>query len=119
MIVVHVHVAEEGRDRHLYVLGGRAEEDIHGVERYYDLATGRWEALPSMTESMRLAAAAVVRGRTCMVGGEDSDTLQRTCTMWDPTEETWRALPAMNKGRHLRASTHLVAMSYCVLSDRM
>ena len=95
----HVYVAvEEQWDRFLYVIGGSDGNLLDRVERY-DIVSGLWETLPSMSLNRSCAAAAVVRSRVCVVGGLSSAISLSSCTMYDPTASIWCDLPPMNKGR--------------------
>ena len=90
------------------------------MERY-DLVAEEWETLQSIGERRAGAAVAVVRGRICVVGGRGGSTIPNSCTMYDPTGNTWCALPAMNEAWRAHGlvsvdDCHLYAFGGCGLS---
>jgi N-acetylneuraminic acid mutarotase len=86
-----------------YVLAGRqgARGNFRTADSY-NPRTRRWSRLPSLRRARGGIAAAVVRGRIVVFGGEDF-TIGRTIEqveLYDPRRRRWSKLPDMRTPRH-------------------
>ena len=101
----------------LYVLAGRrgARGNFRVVDSY-DPRRRRWARLPDMRRARGGIAAAVVRGRIVVFGGEDfttGRTIERV-EAYDPRRRRWRDLPDMRTPRHGLGAAALGRRVYAV-----
>jgi len=86
-----------------YVLAGRqGARGNFRVAESYDPRRRRWTRLPGLGRARGGIAAAVVRGRIVVFGGEDfttGRTIERV-EVYDPRRRRWRDLPDMRTPRH-------------------
>jgi len=86
-----------------YVLAGRqGAKGNFKVAESYDPRLRRWSRLPDMRRARGGIAAAVVRGRIVVFGGEDfatGRTIERV-ELLDPRRRRWYDLPDMRSPRH-------------------
>jgi len=92
----------------IYVSGGSSGMAMDSAERF-DPRTGLWETLPSMCIPRRAGATASIGGRFYVLGGVDvprfmgmdrapwsyEDKYRPEC--FDPVQNRWELLPAMNR----------------------
>ena len=80
-------------DRHLYTIAP------DGVVKSFSMATGQWQRLPRLLAARRFAAACMVAGRLCVVGGNNpAEGLMRAAGEYVPDEQRRQYLPDMPTG---------------------
>jgi hypothetical protein len=95
------HLAATVAGGRLYVLAGRAagQGNFKLVERY-DPRSNRWRRLPDMVKDRGGIAAATVKGRVVVFGGEEGAGTIREVELYDPERRRWSRLPDMLTPRH-------------------
>ena len=73
---------------HLYIFEGGTRNG-----QSYSVATGEWKALPPLLTARGLAAACVVDGRLCVVGGCDGNQILSSAEEYIAAEQRWQSLP--------------------------
>lgn len=92
---------------HIYVSGGSSGIAMDSAERF-NPRTGQWETLPSMCIPRRAGATASIGGRFYVLGGVDVPRFMGMDLPWsyedkyrpecfDPVQNRWELLPAMNR----------------------
>ena len=107
-----VRCAAVALDGKLYVVGG-CFDDLIGVRtsmERFDPDTQAWEAMPPVPAARQYCSAATVRGKLYVIGGkvglgfrwasDPTNLMDR----FDPTSNTWEAMPPMAAGRYNCAS---------------
>jgi N-acetylneuraminic acid mutarotase len=103
MDVPREHLAAVAGGDGVYAFGGRvASGNLDVVERFDPKSRG-WSRLPRLREARSGIAAALVRGRPVVFGGEEltpGGTTIGSVELFDPEDRRWRPLPAMRTPRH-------------------
>jgi hypothetical protein len=101
MRVAREHLAGTVLGGAFYVLAGRTAQDgnLAVVERYVP-AGRRWERVRSMRKARGGIAAAAVKGRIVVVGGEESAGTIGEVESLDPRTRRWRYGPRLPTPRH-------------------
>ncbi|MDQ3719204.1 MAG: galactose oxidase [Actinomycetota bacterium] len=111
------HTTGAGTGGRFYVLAGRqGARGNFRVAESYDPRRRRWSRLPDMRRARGGLAAAVVRGRIVVVGGEDfttGRTIERV-EVYDPRRRRWADLPDMRTPRHGLGAAALGRRAYAV-----
>ncbi|MDQ3648260.1 MAG: galactose oxidase, partial [Actinomycetota bacterium] len=119
--VARDHTTGAATGGRFYVLAGRqGARGNFRVAESYDPRRRRWARLPDMRRARGGLAAAVVRGRIVVFGGEDF-TAGRTIEgveVYDPRRRRWRDLPDMRTPRHGLGGAALGRRAYAVSGGR-
>ena len=101
MSVAREHLAGAVAGGAFYALAGRAtgRGNFTVAERFVP-ARNRWERLPSLRKSRGGIAAATVRGKVVVFGGEESAGTIREVELFTPSRRRWSRLPDMRTPRH-------------------
>jgi hypothetical protein len=101
MSLAREHLAGAVAGGRFYALAGRAAgQGNFAVAERYNPRRNRWEALPDMEKARGGTAAAAVRGRIVIFGGEESRGTIREVELYHPGQRRWTSLPPMRTPRH-------------------
>ena len=101
MRVAREHLAGAVAGGRFYALAGRAAGlGNFGVVEAFDPARRRWRPVPAMRKPRGGIAAATVRGRIVVVGGEESAGTIREVELLDPRTRRWSRLADLPTPRH-------------------
>ncbi|HEY5922909.1 MAG TPA: kelch repeat-containing protein [Kofleriaceae bacterium] len=94
-----------GPDGLIYVMGGTGSGASTGVVEVFNPATNSWSArTPMPTPRYGFAAVVGNDGKIYTVGGQyfsvSDEFRSTTAEVYDPTNDTWQALPSLPEGRY-------------------
>ena len=101
MRVAREHLAGAVAGGRFYALAGRAAgRGNFAVVEAFDPAAGRWRRVAPMREPRGGIAAASVRGRIVVVGGEEASGTISEVELYDPRARRWSRLADLPTPRH-------------------
>jgi N-acetylneuraminic acid mutarotase len=98
MAVAREHIASTVAGGEIYVVGGRSP-NLRTVERYRPGAR-RWQRLAPLLTARSGIAAATVKDKPVVFGGEGPEGTIKPVELFDPEQGRWRPLPGMRTPRH-------------------
>jgi N-acetylneuraminic acid mutarotase len=102
----------------IHVFGGRTDATVDNTARHdiYDPATNTWSTAAPLITARSAGATFTLDGRIVYAGGECKDPgASVTFTeveAYDPRTNQWRALPALQPGRHAAAAVAVGEQAY-------
>ena len=100
-VAAREHLAGAVTGGRFYVLAGRAAgQGNFTVVEAFDPAAARWRRVPPMRKPRGGIAAATVRGRIVVVGGEETGGTIREVELYDPRARRWSRLADLPTPRH-------------------
>ena len=81
---------------HLYVCGGRLEDNVVAKAERFDTVENKWEEIANMQEERECAFGVATEGKIFLAGGMQGISWLKTCEMHNISTKEWQFIGSLN-----------------------